>query len=147
MAQIALDEFQAQIRRGIEDYSLHAGVTYLDREFPASIAVQPLYEERYVLLVPAGLSPRKRGAVTWREAADLPLCLLTRDMHNRRILDEVFGDRLTQRIGEREPPRGQRAGIVPLDRYRTPPAPRGPGRRSIACTEGPLPSQSGLISR
>ncbi len=80
----------SQIRRGIEDYSLHAGVTYLDGEFPASITKKPLYEERYVLLAPADLAPRKTGKATWREAASLPLCLLTPDMRNRRILDDVF---------------------------------------------------------
>lgn len=80
----------SQVRQGIEDYSLHAGVTYLDGEFPATIATKPLYEERYVLLAPSGLAPRKTGKATWREAASLPLCLLTPDMRNRRILDEIF---------------------------------------------------------
>jgi len=28
--------------------------------------------------------------VTWREAADTPLCLLTPDMQNRRILNAIF---------------------------------------------------------
>lgn len=80
----------AQIHRGIEDFSLDAGVTYLDHELPAALAVEPLYEERYVLLAPAALAPRREGSATWREAASLPLCLLTRNMRNRRILDEVF---------------------------------------------------------
>jgi DNA-binding transcriptional LysR family regulator len=80
----------SQIRRGIEDYTLHAGVTYLDAAFPATITTKPLYEERYVLLSPAELAPRKKGSATWREAASIPLCLLTQDMRNRRILDEIF---------------------------------------------------------
>ncbi len=29
-------------------------------------------------------------SMTWREAADLPLCLLTRNMQNRRIIDAAF---------------------------------------------------------
>jgi len=28
--------------------------------------------------------------VTWAEAAQLPLCLLTRDMRNRQLLDKIF---------------------------------------------------------
>jgi hypothetical protein len=28
--------------------------------------------------------------VTWAEAASLPLCLLTGDMQNRRIVDGIF---------------------------------------------------------
>ena len=80
----------SQIRQGLEDFSLSAGVTYLDGDFPTSLTVVPLYEERYVLLAPPALAPRPQGTVTWREAAALPLCLLTPDMRNRRILDEVF---------------------------------------------------------
>ena len=79
-----------QIRRGIEDFSLDAGVTYLDEEPPAALSVEPLYEERYVLLAPRPFAPRFEGSATWAEAAALPLCLLTRNMRNRRILDEVF---------------------------------------------------------
>jgi DNA-binding transcriptional LysR family regulator len=36
------------------------------------------------------LSISVRQPVTWREAAELPLCLLTRDMQNRRIIDRLF---------------------------------------------------------
>jgi DNA-binding transcriptional LysR family regulator len=43
-----------------------------------------------VLLAPPDLAPRPEGHATWREAAALPLCLLTKDMRNRRILDEIF---------------------------------------------------------
>ena len=43
-----------------------------------------------MLLSPTALAPRKKGTVTWAEAAALPLSLLTPDMRNRRIIDEVF---------------------------------------------------------
>ena len=78
------------IRRGIEDFTLDAGVTYLDDAALAAFRVRPLYEERYVLLVPPSLAPRRQGTATWKEAADLPLCLLTKNMRNRQILDEIF---------------------------------------------------------
>lgn len=35
---------------------------------------------------------RARSTVSWSEAATLPLCLLTPDMQNRRILDMHFHD-------------------------------------------------------
>jgi len=79
-----------QIMKGLEDFSLDAGITYLDDDIPSSLQVKPLYEEKYVLLIPAALAPRSRGQISWREAADLPLCLLTKDMHNRKILDRIF---------------------------------------------------------
>jgi DNA-binding transcriptional LysR family regulator len=79
-----------EIRRGLEDFSLDAGVTYLDHPAPAASDGEPLYEERYVLLAPPRLAPRAEGTARWAEAAALPLCLLTRNMRNRRILDGIF---------------------------------------------------------
>lgn len=79
-----------QIVRRLEDFSLDAGITYLDGDGLSSLHVDPLYDERYVLLVPKHLAPRPEGDASWKEAAALPLCLLTRDMRNRRIIDEAF---------------------------------------------------------
>ena len=79
-----------QIARGLEDFTLDAGITYLDEELPTSLHVDPIYDEEYVLLCPPDLAPRKKGDVTWAEAAAVPLSLLTPDMRNRRIIDEVF---------------------------------------------------------
>lgn len=79
------------IRRGLEDFSLDAGITYIDGDdIPATLRAIPLYDETYVLLVPPDMAPRAHGSASWAEAADLPLCLLTRDMNNRRLIDAVF---------------------------------------------------------
>ena len=78
-----------EIRRGIDDFTLDAGITYIDGTV-ASLRTETLYDERYVLLAPPALAPRMAGEASWREAADLPLCLLTRNMRNRQILDAVF---------------------------------------------------------
>ncbi len=83
-----------EIHRKLDDLSLDAGVTYLDENLPPHLSVTPLYEERYVLVAPRAIVPEDAQTITWREAADLPLCLLTRDMRNRRILDEVFEHRV-----------------------------------------------------
>ncbi|MFN8223282.1 MAG: LysR family transcriptional regulator [Gaiellales bacterium] len=81
-----------QIERGLHDFELDVGITYLDSEPLAGVRTLPLYGERYVLLAQA--SGRFGGAheVTWREAAELPLCLLTPDMQNRRIVDSLFAE-------------------------------------------------------
>ncbi|MGF1447443.1 MAG: LysR family transcriptional regulator [Pikeienuella sp.] len=79
-----------EIRAGLEDFSFDAGVTYLDVEAPAASLAEPLYAERYVLVAPPAMAPRRTGTVSWAEAADLPLCLLSRNMRNRRILDAAF---------------------------------------------------------
>ncbi len=43
---------------------------------------QALYEERYALITPVDGPLAGRDSVTWREAAGLPLALLTPDMQN-----------------------------------------------------------------
>ena len=60
----------------------------------APLRVVPQYTEHYFLLrradqpSPAGL--QKGPTTTWAEAATLPLCLLTGEMHNRTIVDSAF---------------------------------------------------------
>ena len=78
------------IQRGLDEFSLDVGVTYLDNEPLARVRCLPLYQERYVLLTQRDGPFRGRSAVTWAEAATLPLCLLTPDMQDRRILDMHF---------------------------------------------------------
>ena len=78
------------IQRSLDDFSLDAGVTYLDNEPLARVRCIPLYRERYVLLTHRDVALGDRRVVTWSEAASQPLCLLTPDMQNRRILDMHF---------------------------------------------------------
>lgn len=79
----------AQIALGLSDFSIDAGITYNDVD-KSALRFEAIYEEQYVLISPAGLAPRKRGEASWSEAADLPLCLLSKDMHFRQIVDTVF---------------------------------------------------------
>jgi DNA-binding transcriptional LysR family regulator len=77
------------IQRGLDDFTLDAGLTYLDNEPLARVRGIPLYAERY-FAVGAGELINAADLMTWGEAARLPLCLLTNDMQNRRILDATF---------------------------------------------------------
>jgi DNA-binding transcriptional LysR family regulator len=79
-----------EIQRGLDDFTLDAGISYLDNEPLARVRTVPLYRERYVLITSALGPMGQRSTVGWREAAELPLCLLTPDMQNRRILDGHF---------------------------------------------------------
>jgi len=79
-----------EIERGLHDYDLHAGLTYLDNEPLHGVRTLPLYRERYLLLTPAEGPHGDAGTIAWSDAADLPLCLLTPDMQNRRIVEEIF---------------------------------------------------------
>jgi DNA-binding transcriptional LysR family regulator len=80
------------IERGLQAGELDAGVTYTDNEPLHNVHAHPLYRERYMLLTPAGHHLDRTTSITWREAATLPLCLLTPDMQNRRIIDRLFFD-------------------------------------------------------
>lgn len=79
-----------EIGEGIAEFELDAGITYLDAEPLGPVRSRSLYREDYVLLT--GETGRFLGqeTVSWAEAAALPLCLLTPNMQNRRIVDGVF---------------------------------------------------------
>lgn len=79
-----------QIERGLHDFELELGVTYLYSEPLKGVRTLVLYEEHYVLLTGSEGPFAARNEVTWAEAARLPLCLLTGDMQNRRIVDSIF---------------------------------------------------------
>lgn len=79
-----------EILRALEDHAIDVGITYLDNEPITGLIAYPLYSERYCLFVPNDHPLAKRKSVTWREAAELPLALLTANMQNRRIIDRAF---------------------------------------------------------
>lgn len=78
------------IQRGLDSFDIEAGITYLDNEPLQNVRSLTLYREHYFLVTGDPNLFRKRRSVTWTEAASLPLCLLTPDMQNRRILDSAF---------------------------------------------------------
>ena len=79
-----------EIQQGLDDFRIDAGITYLDNEPLHGVRAIPLYDERYILLTFAKGPFAGRDKVTWHEAAEMPLSLLTADMQNRRIVDGIF---------------------------------------------------------
>ena len=76
--------------RLLENLEVDAGLTYLDNEPLGRVRAIPLYDESYRLITaPDGLYG-DRDQVTWREVGEVPLCLLTPDMQNRRIIDRAL---------------------------------------------------------
>lgn len=71
-----------EIRDQIAALELDAGITYLDNEPLGSVQTRPLYRETYCLIDRTA----KTSPASWAEAAARPLCLLTPDMQNRRIV-------------------------------------------------------------
>ena len=85
-----LSQSSEEIIRALHDFSIEAGITYLDNEPVEGLLQTVLYRERYCLFVSAGHEMAKAKTVTWFEAAQIPLCLLTPNMQNRRIIDRAF---------------------------------------------------------
>lgn len=74
----------------IENFEVDAGLTYLEDEPLGRVQTVPLYRERYYILVAREHELASRQTISWAEAAEADLCLLTNDMQNRRIVDRHF---------------------------------------------------------
>ena len=74
----------------IENLEVDAGISYLDNEPLGRVQSVPLYREHYMLLTAADSPLGDRDEVTWAEVGRIPLCLLTPDMQNRRIIDRLL---------------------------------------------------------
>lgn len=70
----------------LDDLRIDAGISYLEDEPLGRVVTVPLYAERYVLILREDDALAGRASVRWAELGALPLCLLTPDMQNRRII-------------------------------------------------------------
>jgi DNA-binding transcriptional LysR family regulator len=85
-----LSRTSIEILTHLENLEIDAGVTYVDNEPLGRVTAVPLYQERYQLLTAADAPLGNRQRVTWAEVSQVPLCLLTPDMQNRRIIDGLL---------------------------------------------------------
>jgi DNA-binding transcriptional LysR family regulator len=93
---VVLSLSSVALEKGLDELSLDLALGYTDRLSlrDARLLAWPQYTEHYFLLrrsdVPDQESLHIGAKTTWEEAAKLPLCLLTPDMHNRTIVDAAF---------------------------------------------------------
>ncbi|MFM2274158.1 MAG: hypothetical protein RL211_30 [Pseudomonadota bacterium] len=93
---VVLSLSSPEIETRLERLSLDLGLGYIDRLAGRGIrlATAPQYTERYFLvrraLKPSPDALRFGPTMTWAQAARLPLCLLTPDMHNRTLVNAAF---------------------------------------------------------
>lgn len=93
---IVLSLSSAALERGLEDLSIDMALGYGERMrvLDSRLRAWPQYTEHYFLLRRAGTSHAEGlhigEPMPWAAAATLPLCLLTREMHNRTIVDAAF---------------------------------------------------------
>jgi len=81
-----------EILAALKDHAIDAGISYLDNEPVEFHTTQPLYSERYCLIVRADHKLAGAQSATWKDAAAGPLCLLNAEMQNRRIINRAFRD-------------------------------------------------------
>ena len=74
----------------LDNLEIDAGITYVENEPLGRVNTVPLYREHYRLLTAADAPLGNRDQVSWAEVAQVPLCLLTPDMQNRRIIDRLL---------------------------------------------------------
>lgn len=88
-----------EIEEGLENFSLDLALGFTDRleKRGGRFVVLPQYSEHYFLVRRAKKPGRSSGAqlglgaaISWRDAAHFPLCLLTPEMHNRSLVDSAF---------------------------------------------------------
>jgi DNA-binding transcriptional LysR family regulator len=85
-----------ELEMGLDQLALDLGLGYTERSDDSRVALQtlPQYVERYYLLrkatTGAVTAAKSQATITWAEAAVLPLCLLSPEMHNRTIIDRAF---------------------------------------------------------
>jgi DNA-binding transcriptional LysR family regulator len=85
-----LSRTSIDILRQIENLEVDAGLTYIDNEPLGRVTSIALYREEYRFLTSADAPLGDRDSVSWAEVGKVPLCLLTTDMQNRRIIDRIL---------------------------------------------------------
>jgi DNA-binding transcriptional LysR family regulator len=79
-----------ELLRQLRDFELDAAIAHFGPDDQSGLVVVPLYEEQYVLLVSGEQLVPAARTITWAEAAQLPLALLTPDMRFRQFIDKAF---------------------------------------------------------
>ena len=96
IAPVVRSMSSAELENGLESLSLDMGLGYTDRlaRYSPRLRHIPQYSEQYFLVRKASEQPSNAMKIgtgmTWAEAALLPLCLLSREMHNRSLMEAVF---------------------------------------------------------
>ena len=79
-----------EILKMLDEFEVHAGISYLDNEPLGRVDTERLYDETYMLVCPRGAPLDRPGPLPWGVLEGQVLALLTPDMQNRRILNQIF---------------------------------------------------------
>ncbi len=93
---VVLSMSSSELEQGLEQLSIDLALGYTDRMGlrETRLVAWPQYVEHYFLVRKAAQPHPERlqmgGKISWHDAGQLPLALLTPDMHNRSIVDAAF---------------------------------------------------------
>jgi DNA-binding transcriptional LysR family regulator len=79
-----------ELYRRMADFELDAVIVHVAPDDAHDVELVPLYQEHYVLLSASDLLPSGASTLSWPDAAQLPLALLTPDMRDRQMIDRAF---------------------------------------------------------
>ena len=79
-----------ELYRRLREFDLDAAIVHIAPDDAHDVDLVPLYEEHYVLLSSADMLLSGASTMTWPEAAQLPLALLSPDMRDRQIIEDAF---------------------------------------------------------
>ncbi len=82
-----LSRTSTEILTMMDAHEIDASLTYIDTEPLGDVVTQALYTETPVALTRADTALATRASMTWADFEGQPMCLLTPDMQNRRIIN------------------------------------------------------------
>jgi DNA-binding transcriptional LysR family regulator len=88
--QLETDLRSSGIVERIRRFELDAGIIYPERQDTTDLTVTPLYQEHQVLIAGSDLLTKKADAISWADALQLPLCLLSGGMRGRKLIDDAL---------------------------------------------------------
>lgn len=74
----------------LRNFELDVGLTYLEGSVLKKLNKVVLYEEQLSLMIPNNMLPENQTTISWKDASDLSLCLLSPNMKERQVMDESF---------------------------------------------------------
>jgi DNA-binding transcriptional LysR family regulator len=81
-----------EILQMLDDFEADAGISYLENEPLGRVETAELYDESYILVCARNSPYANKPNVAWSDLSGQKLALLTPDMQNRRIINQLFAD-------------------------------------------------------
>jgi DNA-binding transcriptional LysR family regulator len=81
-----------ELHRQLRDFDLDVAIAHFAPEDRTGLHVVPLYDEHYIVLASDDRLLPRAHAISWSDAAQLPLALLTPDMRIRQVIDKAFAE-------------------------------------------------------